>query len=138
MFAILIVTFFLGIVSGLRAFTPIAALLITRGGIVGILCAIAAFAELIGDKLPFIPSRTSLPALSLRLFSGAFVGSSFSGRHGASPIFGGILGVIGSLIGTYGGRAVRVAAIAKIGNFPSAILEDAIAVGLAAFIVTRF
>ncbi|NJL11222.1 MAG: hypothetical protein HC908_16615 [Calothrix sp. SM1_7_51] len=138
MFGILIATFFLGIVSGLRAFTPIAALFVARGGIVGVLSAIAAFAELIGDKLPFIPDRTSLPALSLRILSGGFVGWSFSEVRGASPIFGLILGVIGSLIGTYGGRAVRIAAIAKIGSLPSAILEDAIAVGLAAFILNRF
>jgi uncharacterized membrane protein len=138
MFGIFIAAFFLGIVSGLRALTPIAALFIPSGGIIGILCAIAALAELIGDKLPFIPSRTSLPALSLRIFSGAFVGSSFSEGHGVSPIFGAMLGVLGALIGTYGGRAARIAAIAKIGAFPSAILEDAIAVGLAALIVTGF
>jgi uncharacterized membrane protein len=138
MFGILLAAFGLGIVSGLRAFTPVAALLLTRGGILGVIFAIAALAELIGDKLPFIPSRTSLPALSLRILSGAFVGWSFSKEQGASEIVGAIVGVVGALIGAYGGRAVRVAAIAKIGALPSAILEDAIAIGFAALIVTRF
>jgi len=37
----------------------------------------------------------------------------------------------------YAGHAARLAAIACIGGYPAAIVEDLVAIGLAAFIVTR-
>jgi hypothetical protein len=40
-------------------------------------------------------------------------------------------------IGAYAGHAARLAAIARIGLYPAAIVEDLVAIGLAAFIVTR-
>lgn len=48
----LIFAFVLGLVAGLRAFTAPAALFLSRGGIVGIILAFLAVAELIGDMLP--------------------------------------------------------------------------------------
>ncbi len=50
---------------------------------------------------------------------------------------GAIAGIIGALLGTYGGHAARLAAISAIGALPAAILEDAVAIGLAFIIVTR-
>jgi uncharacterized membrane protein len=57
--------------------------------------------------------------------------------HHGSGTLGAIAGIIGAVIGTYAGHAARLAAIARIGGYPAAIAEDLVAIGLAAFIVTR-
>jgi uncharacterized membrane protein len=49
----------LGLVSGLRTFTPVAAVMLVRGGIWGIVLAVAAVGEYVVDVLPNTPSRTS-------------------------------------------------------------------------------
>jgi len=41
------------------------------------------------------------------------------------------------MIGAYIGHAARLAALARIGPYPAAIVEDLVAIGLAALIVTR-
>ncbi|HEY0396185.1 MAG TPA: hypothetical protein VGD01_17005 [Candidatus Elarobacter sp.] len=127
----------IGFVSGLRAMTSIAALGLVRGGIWGYLLAVAAVLEYVADASPKIPSRTALPSIVIRPLSGAVAGWFIATMHGGSPVAGAICGVIGALIGTYGGHAVRVAAIARIGALPAAIAEDVVALALAAFLVTR-
>ena len=52
---ILLLSLCLGFVSGLRSFTPIAAVLIRRGSIWGIVLAIAAVGEYVLDLLPNMP-----------------------------------------------------------------------------------
>jgi uncharacterized membrane protein len=47
----------LGFVSGLRTFTPVAAVLL-RGGIWGIVLAVATVGKYVWDVLPNTPSRT--------------------------------------------------------------------------------
>lgn len=133
----LVLALILGIVSGLRVFTAPAAVLLVRGGIWGIVLAIFALVEYVVDAMPKTPSRTAPMSVFLRLISGAFVGWMIATGHGASGIAGGITGVIGALIGTYGGHAVRMMAIARIGPIPAAITEDIVAIALAAFAVTR-
>ena len=127
----------LGFVSGLRPFTPVAAVMLVRGGIWGIVLAVAAVAEYVVDVLPNTPSRTQPMGLSARVVSGAFVGWMIATMHDGSGMFGAIAGIAGAVIGTYVGHAARLAAIARIGGYPAAIVEDLVAIGLAAFIVTR-
>jgi uncharacterized membrane protein len=127
----------LGFVSGLRTFTPLAAVMLVRGGIWGIVLAVAAVGEYVVDVLPNTPSRTQARGLSARVVSGAFVGWMIATMHDSSGMFGAIAGIAGAVIGTYAGHAARLAAIARIGGYPAAIVEDLIAIGLAAFIVTR-
>lgn len=127
----------LGFVAGLRTFTPVAAVLLVRGGIWGIVFAFPAVAEYVLDILPNTPSRTAPMGLFFRSASGAFVGWMISTMHGGSGFFGAIAGVVGAQIGAHAGLAARLAAISRIGPFPAAILGDVIAIGLAAFIVTR-
>lgn len=133
----LIFAFVLGLVAGLRAFTAPAALFLSRGGIVGIILAFLAVAELIGDMLPQIPSRTSPPALIARILSGGIVGWIIAGSSSGFAPIGALIGVVGALVGAYGGRAVRIAAIERIGPIPSALVEDVVAIALAVLIVTR-
>ena len=127
----------LGFVSGLRTFTPVAAVMLVRGGIWGIVLAVAAVGEYVVDVLPNTPSRTQAVGLSARLVSGAFVGWMIATMHDGSGMFGAIAGIAGAVIGTYVGHAARLAAIRgrprcdsrqdsrRCGRF-----------GLAAFIVT--
>lgn len=127
----------LGFVSGLRTFTPVAAVLLARGGIWGIVMSFPAVAEYVVDILPNTPSRTGPIGLLARSASGAFVGWTISTMHGGSALFGAVAGIAGALIGAYAGLAARLAAISRIGPYPAAIAEDVIAIGLAALIVTR-
>lgn len=137
MFMTLISALVLGLVAGLRAFTAPAALFLARGGITGIILAVLAVTELIGDMLPQIPSRTSPPALIARILSGGIVGWLITGANSSIALVGALFGVAGALAGAYGGRAVRIAAIERIGAVPAALVEDVVAIALAALVVTR-
>ena len=128
----------IGIVSGLRAFTSLAALALSRGiGLWGIVLGVAAIGEDVADASPKIPSRTAFPSIVIRPLSGAIAGWFITAWHGGPPIAGAVVGAIGALIGTYGGHAARAAAIVKIGAIPAAVAEDAVAIALAAVLVTR-
>jgi uncharacterized membrane protein len=128
----------IGFVSGLRAFTSLAALALSRGvGLWAIVLGVAALGEYAADASPKIPSRTAFPSIVVRPASGAVAGWFVAVWHGGSPIAGAIVGAIGALLGTYGGHAARAAAIAKIGALPAAIAEDVVAITLAALLVTR-
>ena len=118
----------LGFVSGLRTFTPVAAVMLVRGGIWGIVLAVAAVGEYVVDVLPNTPSRTQAMGLSARVVSGAFVGWMIATMHDGSGMFGAIAGIAGAVIGTYAGHAARLAAIARIGGYPAAIVEDLVAI----------
>lgn len=135
MVVVLIGAFLLGVVAGLRSLMAPAVLYLARGGIAGYILAVAALAELVGDIMPKTPPRTFPPALIARIVSGGFVGWILCAWHGASPIAGAIVGVVGALIGTYGGKAVRLWLIERAGAIPSALIGDAVAIGLAVWVV---
>jgi len=135
---ILLLSVCLGFVSGLRTFTPLAAVLIRRGSVWGIVLAIAAVAEYVIDALPNTPPRTGPVGLTARVITGALVGWLIATMHGGpAAIAGAVAGIIGAVIGTYAGYAARCEAIKRIGSYPAAIVGDLIAIGLAALIVTR-
>ena len=127
----------LGFVSGLRVATPIAAVFLVRGGLWGIVWTLAAVAEYVLDLLPNTPSRTEARGLAARIISGAFVGWTIATMHGGSGVLGLVAGVAGAIAGTFAGHAARISAIARVGPYPAGIVEDLIAIGLAAFVVTR-
>jgi uncharacterized membrane protein len=133
----LLLSFSLGFVSGLRTFTPLAALFIRRGSVWGYVLAVLAIAEYVMDARPDTPSRTAPTGLAARAISGAIVGWTIAEMHGGSGILGALAGIVGAMIGAYGGHAARLAAIERIGAYPAAFVGDLIAIGLAAFIVTR-
>lgn len=108
-----------------------------RGGIWGIVFAVAAAGEYVADLLPGTPSRTGAAGLSARCVSGASAGWLIASMNGGSWPVPAAAGLAGALIGTFGGHAARLAAIARIGAYPAAVAEDLVAIGLAAFIVTR-
>jgi uncharacterized membrane protein len=134
---IYIAALILGFVSGLRTFTSIAVLLLARGGLWGIVAAVAAVGEYVADLMPWIPPRTKLPSIVLRPLSGAFVGYLFSVMHGANGLIGAVGGVIGALAGTFGGYSARLWLVEKIGSIPAGLAEDIIAILIALVVVTR-
>jgi uncharacterized membrane protein len=134
---ILLLGLCLGFVSGLRTFTPLAAVLLRRGSAWGIVLSVAAVAEYVVDAMPNTPARTGAVGFTARVISGALGGWLIVTTHGGAGMPGAIAGIIGAVIGTYAGYAMRCEAIKRIGTYPAAIVGDLIAIGLAALIVTR-
>ena len=84
------------------------------------LLSILAAGEMAADKTPFLPARTSAPALLGRLLSGALVGATLfasEGRHGSS---GAVLGALSALGAAYAGEGLRAAGTRK--GIPDPIL----------------
>ena len=99
---------------------------------------VLAVAELIADQLPSTPSRTVPVQFGTRLLSGALTGAAL-GIVAGSLVIGALLGAAGAVIGTLGGRAVRVALASKFGkDRPAALLEDVVAIAAALLVVRAF
>lgn len=121
---------FLGTAAGLRAFTPPAVL--ARTGRLGTgraatVVPLLALGELVGDKLPMVPARTSPPALAARAVSGGVAGQLAAGPQGA------LAGAACAVVAAHGGRHTR-AWLGRVTGRPDvqlAILEDLLTVALA-------
>jgi uncharacterized membrane protein len=141
----------IGIVAGLRTFTPPAAVslaayfgvLHVQGTpfsfltfiLVPIVFTLLALMELYADQTPKMMSRKAPPSFVARLISGAFCGAAI-GAIGDVLLGGLLAGVIGTVIGTLGGYAARVRLAKTFGrDLPAALIEDAVAVGAAALIM---
>ncbi|MGA7155803.1 MAG: DUF4126 domain-containing protein [Acidobacteriaceae bacterium] len=99
-----------------------------------IVFTIAAVGEWVVDTLPSTPSRTSAGPLAARIVFGALVGA-LSAHAVIEPAAGGaIFGVIGALIGTYGGHGVRMYWSKSLGkDLPVALMESGVTLMLAVF-----
>ena len=94
-----------------------------------------ALGELVTDQLPTTPSRTVPVQFGTRLLMGALCGAAACLPALAWPVGAG-MGTVGAVVGTLGGRAARGRLAAAFGSdLPAAILEDAVAIGLAALVV---
>jgi len=140
----------MGVVAGLRAMIPAAAVswaaylgllkldgtwLSFLGSIWAvIILTVLALAELVTDQLPSTPSRKVPQQFGARLIIGAVAGIAIAGSAG--PLLGALAGLVGAGIGTYGGAALRGRLAAQFGRDPpAAFIEDAIAIVGAALIV---
>jgi uncharacterized membrane protein len=141
----------LGIMTGLRTFTPITIAcwfaylgsLPVEGtwaawagkGIAVVIFTLLAVAELVVDKLPKTPNRTAPGPLLARLVFGGLVGAvAATGVEGSA--FAGIsLGALGALLGAFGGYLVRRFLVLWTGrpDWNLAVIEDASAVVIAIF-----
>jgi uncharacterized membrane protein len=99
--------------------------------------SVLAIGELINDKLPKTPSRKTPVPFAARVLTGALSGAAV----GASTNWlGGLLaGMLGAVAGTLAGYNFRTAVVKATGgkDFPIALLEDAIAIGGAFWVVSR-
>jgi uncharacterized membrane protein len=94
-----------------------------------------ALSELVADQLPFVPSRTKAGPFAVRLASGGLSGAAIGTTYG-SAVLGAIGGALGAVAGTLGGHALRARMAAAFGSDPpAAVVEDAIAIGMAVTVV---
>ena len=147
----LLLSFLIGAVAGLRALTaPAAAALAARLGWITIastplvfmgyrwtpwIFGLLALAELVTDQLPNTPSRKVPMQFATRLLTGALAGATLAAA-GHALVLGAILGLVGAVVGTLGGAAARSALAVRFGrDLPAALVEDVVAVGGALLIV---
>lgn len=152
---ILLLAFFIGLLNGLRTFTPPAAIawaahlgwLKLEGtlALIGSVPAVAIFtllaaAELVADKMPWIPNRTSIPGLIARIIMGKLAGACVAAAGGQSIWLGALCGAVGGIAGTFGGYQGRTRSVKAL-NKPDiyvALVEDLICVAGCLWVVTRF
>ena len=151
----LLFAFLIGVFAGLRSLTPPAAvawavylgwLTLPRPlSLIGslpavIVLSLLAISELIFDKLPKTPNRTAPPGLIARIVTGGFTGACVSLGGGRSAFVGAGLGVIGGIVGCFGGYHARAWLVRSLRqpDFNVALLEDLVAIGGSLFIVSRF
>lgn len=152
--SVFILAFLIGVIAGLRSMTvPAAVSWAARVGWLHLektwlaflgyaaapyIVSVLAIGELIADKLPSTPSRKAPLGFSARLLTGGLCGAAI-GASGDALIGGLLAGVAGAVAGTLGGYEFRARLVKAIGgkDLPIALLEDVIAVGGAALIVSR-
>jgi uncharacterized membrane protein len=98
-----------------------------------------ALGELVADKLPFIPNRTSPGPLFGRIVLGALCGAAMCISADYSPAVGAILGGTGGLAGAFAGYQARRALVkrSRLPDWVVAVLEDVVAVGGGLLVVSR-
>src|SRR5436309_3365196 len=140
-----LLAFLIGVVAGLRSMTPPAAvswaarlgwlhldnkpLAFLGFAATTYILRLFAIAELINDKLPKTPCRTTLVPFIARVVTGAFSGTAVGAASGA--LAGGLLaGAIGGAASTLAGYELRRRLVKATGgkDLPIALLEDAIAI----------
>ena len=113
-----------GDVGGLEQ-TPFAAL-----GSPGVSTVLRLFeiGEILVDKLPVTPSRTSPPPLLGRMASGGLVGAALFASENRRAAVGGALGAAAALAGAFAGEHLRLLGAERLG-IPDpivALLEDGV------------
>jgi uncharacterized membrane protein len=146
----------LGVVAGLRSQLPFALLaLATRRGEfaadrdapLGLLrkpaslpvLGLLAGGELVGDKLPMVPSRVSPGPLIGRVAIGAAAGAAVAGEAGRAVGLPAALGGAGAALGSLAGYQFRTK-LGRATGLPDAALavaEDALALGLGVLALRR-
>jgi uncharacterized membrane protein len=101
---------------------------------------VLAVTEIIFDKLPNTPSRTAPPGLTARIVTGGFTGACVSLGRGQRALPGAAMGVIGGIVGCFGGYHARAWLVKSLRqpDFNIALLEDLVAIGGSLFIVAQF
>jgi uncharacterized membrane protein len=141
----------LGVIAGLRAVMPVAA--VSWAASLGVLkltgtplaflgaaitpwvVTLIAAGELFNDKLPKTPSRKVPIQFGGRIVTGGLAGAAV-GLSAGALLPGVVLGAVGAVIGTLGGAWARGRLAAAFGrDLPAALIEDLVAVGGAALVV---
>jgi len=152
---VLLFAFLIGVIAGLRALTAPAAVawagygrgILTHTSVhfmgtlaAAIIFTVLALAELVTDQLPSTPSRLKTPGITARIFTGALSGACLAAAGEGSIALGICLGIVGGVVGAFAGYYARKGLVQalKVKDLPIALLEDAVAIGGAIFIVTRF
>jgi len=150
---LLLGAFLMGCVCGLRSMTAPAVVawgahlgwLHLQGGLLAffahkislVIFSLFAIGELIADKLPFIPARTEIGPLAVRVIFGAMCGAALCISAAVSPLLGALLGAVGGVAGAFAGYHYRRRLAAIAPDLVLALLEDLVAVGGGLFLVSR-
>jgi uncharacterized membrane protein len=103
------------------------------------LFVVLAIGELIVDKLPFAPPRIQAGPLAVRFLLGGLCGSALALAAGMPWPFPAAVGGISAVVGAYAGYWLRRGITSRgVKDLPIALLEDATAILLALFAVSRF
>jgi uncharacterized membrane protein len=153
---ILCLAFAIGVIAGLRTFTAPAVVcwaahlgwinlhgshLAFLGSIVTVvIVTLLAIFELVNDKLPKTPSRTTPGPFGARIVMGALSGGTLAVAGAQVVLLGAVLGIVGAVVGTLGGYQARhqIVTQLKVKDIGVALVEDLIAIGGGLLIVTRF
>jgi uncharacterized membrane protein len=101
---------------------------------------VLALVELIADKLPSTPARTSAVQLSARLVTGGLSGACLAVAGGLTLWPGALVGAIGTIAGAFGGYRLRASLVRalRVPDFVLAVTEDLVTIGLGLLLVSRF
>ena len=104
-----------------------------------IVLTVLAAVEIVADKLPGTPNRTSIPGLSARILVGGLTGACVAASGGLSVSAGSLLGIAGAVTGTFVGYQARVRLVKALGvrDIYIAVVEDLIAVGGSMWILSQ-
>ena len=124
-----------GDVPGLAG-TPFAAL---GSGRVPVLLQALMIGEMVGDKTPFIPARTSAPALLGRALSGALVGAALWASSDRTAPPGALVGAASALAGAYAIDRLRSGATENLGvpDRVFGLLEDGLVLAVGTRLLGR-
>ena len=97
-----------------------------------------ALGEIVGDKLPFTPSRLAAGPLIGRIVIGGLAGAALCQRNRVSPVVGMAIGATAASVGSAAGFYARktLDKIKFVPDFVWASAEDALALGLG-YLATR-
>lgn len=153
---VLALAFAIGVIDGLRSMTAPAVvvwaarwkwldlhnsfLAFMGSAVAAYIFTAAAIVEFVVDKLPKTPSRKEARGLTARIVLGGLSGAAVCAAANHSIALGALFGVAGGVSGAFAGYEVRTRLVKALSvpDFVIAVLEDAFAVGVGFFIVSRF
>lgn len=146
--------FLIGVLTGLRSLTPVAATawyarlgwVKLQGPLawVGSTASVAIFTvlaigELVRDKLPKMASRTAPPGLIARIVLGGLAGACVARAGELAAVTGAVLGAIGGIAGAFGGYQARTRLVKAL-HSPDhvvAVLEDLVTICGSLWVLSR-
>jgi uncharacterized membrane protein len=150
----LLFAFVIGFFAGLRSLTPPAMVawaaylewlkLVRPLSFIGslpsvVVLSVLAVGEIIFDKLPTTPSRTSAPGLIGRIVTGGLVGACISVSRGHGAIAGAGVGMVGGIAGCFAGyhARARIVRSLRVPDIYVAMFEDLLTISGSLFIVSQ-
>jgi uncharacterized membrane protein len=151
----LVLAFLIGLFAGLRSLTAPATTawavylgwLKLQGplALIGSIFSVAIFTllavvELVADKLPKTPNRTSPAGLIARIIMGGLTGACIAAGGGQSAILGTVLGAAGGVVGCFIGYQARTGLVKALRtrDLYVALLEDLVAIAGCLWVLSRF
>jgi uncharacterized membrane protein len=153
---VLLLSFLLGCVDGLRSMTAPAVvcwaahlgwlhfagtkLAFVDHPVTLIVFTLLAIVELVLDKLPRTPARTAPVGLSARIVLGGACGLAVATSAGFSALLAAVVASIGAVVGAFAGYRIRHVLVSqtRLPDLAVALAEDAIAIAVGFLIISRF